>query len=482
MALNSTQREAGAGDDHQAPAQAGRQASGFAPADSAEATAYAQALELVGQTLGGKWRLDALIGVGGMAAVYSATHRNGHRAAVKLLHRGFGLSASVRARFLREGYAANGVDHPGVVRVLDDDVLDDGRAYLVMELLTGETLESRWKRRGYRLSAAEVLAVADELLCVLACAHARGITHRDIKPENIFLTDDGRLKVLDFGIAHFRDSLAASVTKTQTGVALGTPAFMAPEQARGRSREVDGRSDLWSVGATLFTLLTGEYVHRADSSNEMLILAATERSRPLASAWPAAPADLCELVDRALAYEKHERWADASVMRRAVRAAQATLGLTHNATVGSGPLAKAGALFVESPTVVTPVEASVLAASTPSFAPPSTAPAAITFIPSMTQIRGGRHRGPRVAALALLALAGAVGPFALHSSGLLGGPEGPGRPAAALHPAVPAEAAPLTCEAASPREGAPAATQVASATPPNGRAPGGAVGSPEPRR
>ncbi len=452
MAPNSLQRGGGArvGEhDEAASARAKKQA---AAADSAEATAHSQALALVGETLRGKWHLDALIGVGGMAAVYAATHRNGHRVAIKILHRSFGLSASVRERFLREGYAANGVDHPGVVRVLDDDELEDGRAFLVMELLSGETVEARWKRRGYRLGAAEALAIADELLCVLACAHARGITHRDVKPENLFLTDDGRLKVLDFGIAHFRDSLVASVTKTQTGVALGTPAFMAPEQARGRSREVDGRSDLWSVGATLFTLLTGEYVHPTDSSNEMLILAATERARPLASVWPGVPADLAEVVDRALAFERPERWPDATVMRRAVRAAQATLGLTQNASLGSGPLATAGALFVEGPTVVTPVEASALAAATPSFAPPpSTAPAAITFIPSMTQIRGGRHQGPRVLGLALLALVGAVGPFALHASGAFSRGDASlasGRPAAPLHPSASADALPPACERA----------------------------------
>lgn len=447
--------EVGAFDQTPAVGVGRKHAAAFASPDTAESTAYAQALGLVGETLRGKWHLDALIGVGGMAAVYAATHRNGHRVAIKMLHRSFGLSASVRERFLREGYAANGVDHPGVVRVLDDDELEDGRAFLVMELLSGETLEQRWKRRAYRMNAAEALAIIDELLCVLACAHARGITHRDVKPENIFLTDDGRLKVLDFGIAHFRDSLVASVTKTQTGVALGTPAFMAPEQARGRSREVDGRSDVWSVGATLFTLLTGEYVHRTDSSNEMLILAATERARPLASVWPGVPADLAELVDRALAFEKSERWADATSMRRAARAAQATLGLTQNASIGSSSLATAGALFVEGPTVVTPVEALPIRASMPTSAsmptcpPPSTAPAAITFTPSMSQMRSGRHRAPRVLGLALLALAGAVGPFALHASGVFATPGGAslasGR-ATALHPSATLEVAPAPRE------------------------------------
>jgi eukaryotic-like serine/threonine-protein kinase len=164
----------------------------------------------VGQVLKDKWRLDELLGVGGMASVYAATHRNASRVAVKMLHVELSLDPSIRARFQREGYLANTVGHPGAVRVLDDDVADDGSVFLVMELLEGETVLARWIRKGRTLPAEEVVSVTDQLLDVLAAAHARGTVHRDIKPENIFLTRDGLVKVLDFGIARVQELASGS--------------------------------------------------------------------------------------------------------------------------------------------------------------------------------------------------------------------------------------------------------------------------------
>ena len=218
----------------------------------------------VGALIKGKWTIDRLIGVGGMAVVYRATHRNKKRAAIKMLHPEFSLDQRIRARFLREGYLANSVGHPGAVRVDDDDVTEDGAAFLVMELLEGETVEARRVRQGGRLSAAEALPMIYQLLDVLAAAHAKGIVHRDLKPDNLFLNRDGQVKVLDFGIARLHE-LRDEVVKTQAGSLLGTPAFMAPEQARARWDLVDARTDLWAVGATLFTLLTGRFVHEADT-------------------------------------------------------------------------------------------------------------------------------------------------------------------------------------------------------------------------
>ena len=166
-----------------------------------------RARQRVGQVLREKWRLDVLLGVGGMAAVYGATHRNGSRAAVKILHSELSTNAEVRSRFTREGHAANAVGHDGAVKVIDDDVAEDGSLYLVTELLDGETLEDRRERSGGRLREDEVLSIADQLLDVLGAAHAKGVVHRDIKPANIFLTRSGQLKVLDFGIAHLREAL-----------------------------------------------------------------------------------------------------------------------------------------------------------------------------------------------------------------------------------------------------------------------------------
>lgn len=273
----------------------------------------------VGTTLKGKWRLDRVIGVGGMATVYAATHRNQNRVAIKILHPEVALDAEVTQRFLREGYVANTVQHPGTVRVLDDDVSDDGAAFLVMELLEGETLEARWARKNESLPVEEVLAVAEQLLDVLAAAHDAGVVHRDLKPENLFLTTDGRLKVLDFGIARLRE--AAGQKTTRAGTLLGTPAFMAPEQARGRWDSVDNRTDIWAVGATLYTLLTGGFVHEADTVNEQLILAATTPPASIAKLDPELPRCVVELIDRALAFDKEERFPDARTMQATVRAA-----------------------------------------------------------------------------------------------------------------------------------------------------------------
>lgn len=282
-----------------------------------------QAEARVGRTLKGKWTLDRVLGVGGMASVYAATHRNQKRVAVKMLHPELSFNAAVRQRFLREGYVANTVQHMGAVSVDDDDVSEDGCAFLVMELLDGETLESRWARKDRRLPPGEVLALVDRVLDTLAAAHARGIIHRDLKPENLFFTRDAQVKVLDFGIARVRELGCA--TKTQTGSLMGTPTFMPPEQARGRWEEVDAQSDLWAVGATMFTLLSGEFVHMAGTVNESLVLAVTQPARSLGTLRSDLPTSLLAFVDRALAYDKAARWPDALAMQTALREAYAAL-------------------------------------------------------------------------------------------------------------------------------------------------------------
>jgi eukaryotic-like serine/threonine-protein kinase len=275
----------------------------------------------VGLVLRDKWKLESLLGVGGMAAVYAATHtNNGRRGAIKLLHPELSMNAEVRGRFLREGYAANKVEHPGTVAVLDDDVAEDGSVFLVMELLDGETLEERRERAGV-LPPAEVLFIVEKILDVLAAAHPKGIVHRDLKPENIFLCRDGVVKVLDFGIARVREASSASAGKqTMTNAGpMGTPAYMPPEQARGRWTDVGPRTDLWAIGATMFTLLTGRLVHEAETVNELLLAAMTKPSPPLASVMPGVSTALAGIVDRALAYAAADRWADAATMQSAVR-------------------------------------------------------------------------------------------------------------------------------------------------------------------
>jgi formylglycine-generating enzyme required for sulfatase activity len=271
----------------------------------------------IGTVLKSRYRLDRVLGIGGMATVYAATHRNLDEVAIKILHPSLSANQDVSARFLREGYVANTVQHPGVVRVLDDDIADDGCAYLVMDLLNGESLQARLRRLG-RFQVADVLAIAKGLLDVLVAAHAKGIIHRDLKPENLFMTDDGRLKVLDFGIA--RALAGPSVLMTDAGRVLGTPAFMAPEQARGQTAEIDAQTDLFACGATMFTLLSGHHVHEAASAEDLVRLAATTVARSVASVVPSLPPDVIALVDRALKFSKRDRWETALAMGSAVSA------------------------------------------------------------------------------------------------------------------------------------------------------------------
>jgi serine/threonine-protein kinase len=212
----------------------------------------------VGHVLADRWRLDRVLGAGGFAAVYAAEHiRSQRRAAIKVLHAEVAFSRADLARFVLEARAVNAIVHPGVVQVVDDGETADGVPFFVMDLLEGETVEARRKRAGGQIDAALTLSIADRVLDVLAAAHDKNIVHRDVKPENLFLTSREELKLLDFGIARCRELSTAS-RETQVGNPIGTLPFMAPEHAAGDWPNVDPRTDLWSVGATMFTLLSGQ--------------------------------------------------------------------------------------------------------------------------------------------------------------------------------------------------------------------------------
>ncbi len=269
----------------------------------------------VGTVIRGKWRVDSLVGSGGMASVYAATHRNGQTAALKILHTSLANETGIRDRFLREGYVANSVNHPGVVAVLDDDETDEGAPFLIMELLIGQTLSKRWKKLSKRMSIPETLRIATPVLDCLSACHAASVIHRDLKPPNIFLTEDGRVKILDFGVAQLRD---ATTEKTRTGTALGTPYYMSPEQAMGLVDQLDGRADIFSMGAILHALITGQRIHNARTENEALILAATTPVPSVARVDPNLPIEVIKLIDKALAWDRRNRFADAREMRETV--------------------------------------------------------------------------------------------------------------------------------------------------------------------
>jgi serine/threonine-protein kinase len=288
-----------------------------------------QARERVGTVLQEKWTLERMLGIGGMAAVYEGRHRNGARAAIKVLHPSLSRHAEVRERFLREGYAANKVEHPGAVKVLDDDVIgsgpDAGTAYIVMELLEGESLQDRLER-GPPLTESEFLAIAAEVLEVLDAAHTRGVVHRDLKPENLFLVssrDPGapsarpRVKVLDFGLARLLDGQ----TITSHGLALGTPSFMSPEQAAGRIDEIDGRTDLFALGATGFRVRTGRRVQEGAGPVELVAKMANFAAPRIRALSPEVSEPFARVVDRALEFKREDRYPDAASMRDDVRRA-----------------------------------------------------------------------------------------------------------------------------------------------------------------
>jgi serine/threonine-protein kinase len=322
----------------------------------------------IGAVINGKWHVDRLLGQGGMAEVYAATHRNGKRAALKILHRELASKPATLRRFRREGYAANRVEHPAVVTVDDDDVCEDGAPYLVMELLEGHTLEELRSVHGGRLPAAQVVSFGAELMAVMAVAHRKGVVHRDIKPSNLLVTADGTLKVLDFGIARVSDG--HDLGDSTAECCLGTPSYMSPEQARGRWDMVDARSDIYAIGATLFTLLSGRAVHQAATRNEQLGLAMTAQAPLLGGLVPELPDSLARVVDGALRYDRERRWTSVESMRRAwLRAAG-----RDDAEAASGDEPDAPSLLVQGDAVAVHALPTVITEHSVSLSQPSAAP------------------------------------------------------------------------------------------------------------
>ena len=286
-----------------------------------------RAQERVGTVLDEKWTLERILGSGGMGAVYAARHRNGARGAVKVLHPELARRPDVRERFLREGYAANRVEHRGAVQVLDDDIIkegpDEGTAYLVMEMLEGESLEERIER-GPPLTELELLAILDDVLAVLEAAHANGVIHRDLKPANLFLNKDPAgpgVKVLDFGLARLEELRSV----TGVGLALGTPSFMAPEQANGQTSEIDARTDLFALGATAFSILSGRGVHEAEGVLELVARMGTLPAPKLREVAPQVSEPVARIVDRALEFKRADRYPSATAMRADVASAREAL-------------------------------------------------------------------------------------------------------------------------------------------------------------
>jgi serine/threonine-protein kinase len=266
----------------------------------------------VGTVIADTYEVTHLLGQGGMGAVWAASHRRlpGKRVAVKVL-----LNASKEgdalARFRREAEIASRLGHPNIVEVIDFHTTPSGTPYMILELLEGESLSKRLKRGPVPL--AEAMDIVRQVGSALQAAHREGVVHRDLKPDNIFLcpTDSGgvvstRVKVLDFGISKIRGS---QTVQTQESALLGTPQYMSPEQAFGRNKTIDQRTDIFALGAIVYEMLTGTAAFHGETLAQV-ILAIVHEQAPSLVGKPGIPDHVAKAVDRALQKEPSARFDD----------------------------------------------------------------------------------------------------------------------------------------------------------------------------
>jgi serine/threonine-protein kinase len=270
-----------------------------------------------GDVVADRYVIEQRLAVGGMGAVYAARHLLSHkRVALKLLHAHLGIDAIATERFRREARASADIGHPGIVEVLDAGRDVDGTLFLAMELLEGESLRARLEREG--TTRGEALALIDAMLDPLAAAHVRGFVHRDLKPENVFVEANGRVKLLDLGIAKELGDEGA----TLTGTALGTPHYMPPEQIMS-SKGATPASDVWAAGAMIYEVIAGAPPFTGPTPHAVVVRACSLPHAPLADVAADVGPALAALVDRALDKDPRRRFVDASALRAALREALA---------------------------------------------------------------------------------------------------------------------------------------------------------------
>jgi hypothetical protein len=270
--------------------------------------------------LGQQYRVDSEIGRGGTSVVYRAIDLRLNRAvAIKVLPPELAYDPAIRLRFTREAQTSAQLSHPHIVPIFDVGERD-GVAYFVMALLTGGSLASQLARSP-RPPIEDTRRILREVADALEYAHQRGVVHRDIKPDNVLIDrDSGRVMVTDFGIAR---AIEAGSRLTVTGIAVGTPAYMSPEQAMGE-REVDGRADLYSLGVVAYQMLTGRLPFSGANSMALLLKQVNERPRAIADMRPEVPRSIREAVERAMLKDPEDRWPTAAAMRDALVAGEGT--------------------------------------------------------------------------------------------------------------------------------------------------------------
>ncbi|AKU94358.1 Serine/threonine protein kinase [Labilithrix luteola] len=278
---------------------------------------------LVGAILCKKYTLKRLIGTGSMGSVYEAYSAEGGRPlAVKLLAVDYLHDEEIKSRFLAEGQVCQRLIHPNIVRVEAIDTAEDGTPFIVMELLEGVPL-SAYTRAGVRVPMQQAATILQGILAGLSAAHAQGIVHRDLKPENVFLAREANgafsAKLLDFGIAKVMDVAGGMGSKTRTGVLLGTPAYMSPEQIKN-SKDVDARTDLWSAGVMFYEMLTGRVAFPAPTEYARLAAVTNTTPPPIDTIDPQL-ARFSAFVQLAMQKDRAQRYQTGLEMARALAAA-----------------------------------------------------------------------------------------------------------------------------------------------------------------
>ena len=284
-------------------------------------------MSLVGALLGDAYQLTRLVGQGGMGTVYEGTQlRLGRRVAVKVMARELAANAEALARFRREAEVTSQLGHPHIVQVFDFGTAPGGEPYLVMEYLEGEDLEQRLRRVG-RIAPAAAAHIVKQIAAALAATHAKGIVHRDLKPANVFvLSIEGEtdfIKVVDFGISKVR---AATTKLTAALAVMGTPNYMAPEQAAGRVDDIDHRTDQWALGCIAYELCAGRPPFVGEDIASLLYQVIHEAPASLRQTAPGLAPELDEVLRRSLSKRQAERFPTVTGFAQAFEAAALASG------------------------------------------------------------------------------------------------------------------------------------------------------------